>query len=726
VKRILLFVHFNKSNGLEDRVVFTLKSVRDLFDTVVVMSNSPLSNQDRQTLEGVSDKVIERENIGYDFSAWKEGLDTIGWGALKKYDSLTLMNDTCHFPILPIGPYYKKFERNPRIDFWGASIHKATEDGMPGTDEPVPEHIQSYFMSFKKKVFVSSVFKRFWDDLKAHKDVHRVIQDYETCLTNTLSSVGFKYDAIINTKNSVFAEESVVNPLYQLPERLLEQRFPFIKLKAVSKFNFINLREWAEQNSTYPSGEINPYRTSHFMKTVMLALNFMLKKAHITFLAISIPAIIAFAFLIPLGFGGDEAAHVYKTYSISQGHLFSVAGNVPKNLSDSVGYGWDVASEAPWGAQLYRRHDVSDAAAKQIKQLGDKKFESTAVKQVTYYNGASYPATVYSGAVLGFWVGNALDLSVRSTLILSRLLNAIPFLVFGALALYILRRSMAKWIVFTVLLVPTVISYAATINGDPYNIAVVALFFAVFLQCINNRHKITKKYLWLLTIISILLALAKLPSVLLVGLLFFIPKNRFHNSKDKWLKVGIMAALAILLTVLVTHIGYDKLPYRANSSAKISWVTSNPIDTIALLGRSIFIDSSDYLNRAVGVIGRDGVFVHPIIILMLFIWFSVLALSLEEMGIKKGLLLVFYATLLCATVIGLLFTGDPGNTINVITVWGVHGKYFTPFFPMIIYGLGLLAPFRITSNKNWVGLLTIALMVFVTITSILTYRSALY
>lgn len=725
MKRILLFVHYNKTNALDERVLYTLKSVRNLFDTVVVISNSKLGSKDARALSDLSDTLIQRRNIGYDFSAWKEGLNKIGWDKLSSYDSLTLMNDTCHFPVYPIGPYFKKFEASKKIDFWGASVHKTSQHGMPKTNGPVPEHIQSYFTTFKKRVVISKTFRDFWSNLRDHDDVAMVIRDYETKLTGLLNSAGFQYDAIINVTNAVFNDAAIVNPAYQCPERLLEQKFPFIKLKAVSKYNFINIRNWIKKNSKYPSS-INPYDTNTFVRLTAILINWSLTQTHLTFLAISIPAIIAFVFITPLGFGGDEAAHAYKSYSISQGDLFSVKSEVPKNLSDTVEYGWVVASQSPWGSQVYKRHDVSDSASEQIHALGNKKLNSNEMKLVTYYNGASYPATVYAGSAIGMRIGSALNLSVYSTLIIARLLNAIPFLLFGAAALYILRTNMAKWLIFTVLLTPTVISYASTINGDPYNISVVAMFFALFLHSINNRPKIAGKYLWFLVTTSALLALAKIPSALLVGLLFFIPSNRFSNSKDKWLKTGAIVVATLLLAAIITKIGYGQLPYQAGSASKIAWVLSNPLDTVSLVARTIYLDFPDYINRSVGVIGRNGVYVHQSIILLLFIWLTVLALFVDKVGKKRGVALLAYTSLLCLAIIGLLFTGDPENTINKETVWGVHGKYFTPFIPIIVYGLGILAPFRVVQNKNYIGIFTILLMATVSIASILTYQIALY
>ena len=85
-----------------------------------------------------------------------------GFDKLSSYDTVTIMNDTCYFPIFDFKNHFINMENNRNLDFWGASIHKATNIGMPGTNGPVPEHIQSYFICFRKKLVNSDVFIKFW------------------------------------------------------------------------------------------------------------------------------------------------------------------------------------------------------------------------------------------------------------------------------------------------------------------------------------------------------------------------------------------------------------------------------------------------------------------------------------------------------------------------------------------------------------------------------------
>lgn len=727
MKRILLFVHYNKKNKLDDRVVHTLKNINRLFNKVIVISNSSLSSGDKSLLETVSNKVILRDNIGFDFSAWKDGINNIGWSDIKKYDSLTIMNDTCHCPIWPLDKYFDKFDRKQNIDFWGASIHKATNYGMPGTDEPVPEHIQSYFITFKRNVIKSKTFVDFWKNIEPCADVKKVIRDYEIGITKKLSDVGFKYDAIINTKNIVFSTKTIVNPTFQDPLSLLHQKFPFIKLKAISKNNLLEVKDLVKVNSKYPTKRINAYGKDRFLYPLLYLVDLLLKKTYIAFLAISIPVVIAFLYITPPGFGGDEMSHALRAYSISQGKLFTVNNPVPDNLRDTLKFGWVKAESALWGTQFRHRQDLNENDTKTLDSLSHRKISPSTQTVVKFSNTDAYSPIMYIGAAFGFWISEAFGLSVHLSIMLARLLNAIPFFFLGALAIYILRKNTERWLIFTVLLLPTVLSYVGTINGDPYNIASVTLFFAIFIRIINDKKKITKNSLILLATSSILLSFAKLPSILLLGLLPFVKKDHFNSAKDKWLKIGGIIILAAILAFVSMKTGLSgELGHSSATAEKISWSITHPIDTVSLFGRTIVEQSPDYLFRAVGVMGRNGVFLQAVIIMIIYIWLTILALSISINSKKKGLLILAYSLIMCAIVMGLLYIGDTDNKIGEEIILGIHGKYFTPFIVMAFYGLGALAPFKITSNKDYVGLTTIILMVLISIASLVTYGLALH
>ncbi len=100
------------------------------------------------------DQIIRRDNIGFDFAAWRDGMSAIGFEELKQYDSVTLMNDTCFGPLWDIAPIYEQFENDETVDFWGMTNFRA--------NIRFKEHIQSYYLSFTKKVIQSEAFQKFW------------------------------------------------------------------------------------------------------------------------------------------------------------------------------------------------------------------------------------------------------------------------------------------------------------------------------------------------------------------------------------------------------------------------------------------------------------------------------------------------------------------------------------------------------------------------------------
>lgn len=220
---MLLYVHFNKKNELADYVIYQLQKMTPLFARVIFISNSKVSSQDKKRLKGLYTDFIERQNKGFDFGAWKDGIRKLGWQELETYDSLTFMNDTCFGPIYPIGPIYDRME-NSKLDFWGATTHNGGPKGMPGTNGPVPKHIQSYFMVFNKNVVKSREFQEFWNSVVDFESVEPVIQKYETQLTSILSG-RYAYDSIITHSD----EEPDIT--YFKPKTLMDKGLPFVKVK---------------------------------------------------------------------------------------------------------------------------------------------------------------------------------------------------------------------------------------------------------------------------------------------------------------------------------------------------------------------------------------------------------------------------------------------------------------------------------------------------------------
>ena len=145
MNRLLLYVHYNKYNHISRHVYYQIEQLRKLFKKVVFISNSKLSESEVSKLyeKNLIDNFIQRENKGYDFAAWHDGMEFIGFNDVQDYDSVTVMNDTCFGPLWDMEPLYEKYESNNQVDFWGMTNHRGIQAG----NFYINEHLQSYFIS---------------------------------------------------------------------------------------------------------------------------------------------------------------------------------------------------------------------------------------------------------------------------------------------------------------------------------------------------------------------------------------------------------------------------------------------------------------------------------------------------------------------------------------------------------------------------------------------------
>ena len=248
MNRILLYVHYNKSDKLSSHVLYQLEQLLPLFSRVLFISNSYLSTEHLNSLRKIGvNEVIQRKNIGYDFAAWRDGMNYIGFNSLVDYDSVTLMNDTCIGPLWDLKEYFEEFEKRADIDFWGMTNFRKTKY--------FKEHLQSYFVSYSRQVASSKVFQKFWTSIRDYENIRSVIDHYETRFTGILTKSGFKYGVVFNTINEDAGDLIHPDFSYYRPLIILQRHVPLLKIKAIQshltqkeqlKIEIIN-------NTCYPS-----------------------------------------------------------------------------------------------------------------------------------------------------------------------------------------------------------------------------------------------------------------------------------------------------------------------------------------------------------------------------------------------------------------------------------------------------------------------------------------
>ena len=74
MERLLLYVHYNKFNFISGYVLYQLEKIRPLYSRVVFISNSQLPEdvKDHLSNQQLVDDILERQNSGFDFAAWRD------------------------------------------------------------------------------------------------------------------------------------------------------------------------------------------------------------------------------------------------------------------------------------------------------------------------------------------------------------------------------------------------------------------------------------------------------------------------------------------------------------------------------------------------------------------------------------------------------------------------------------------------------------------------------
>lgn len=277
-KRVLFFVHYNKYNELSEHVVYLLQRIVKIYSKIVLISNSALASIDLERLDGLYTTFIQRENIGFDFGAWKDALLHEGWDALEEYDSVTLMNDTCFGPIFDLENVYEKMQAK-NVDFWGLVNHKKVGNTISDRNISIPEHIQSYFLCFNANVVVAACFKKFWVTVQNENDVELVIEKYEIKLTQYLVDNGFRSSAFFDTSHRL---DSGDNFSHLHPDITIVNKVPLVKIKSFFENGLQSnskIIQMIKEDSEYPLSIIYKYFLStcspdEIMNIYSRALNF--------------------------------------------------------------------------------------------------------------------------------------------------------------------------------------------------------------------------------------------------------------------------------------------------------------------------------------------------------------------------------------------------------------------------------------------------------------------
>lgn len=246
MKRYCICVFWDKNGIVRDYFIYYLKALKEVCSEIMVVANGKLSESGRKMLTELGVTIMQRENNGLDFGAWKVAINKIGYEKLSEHDELILTNNTCYGPIFPFSEVFNEMEKRD-CNFWGITKHPSIDKFMMENNKrsKIIEHIQSYFLVFNKNIIQSKAFKNYWKTLKLYNDYKNVVGYYETKLTKYFEDNGFKSDSYVNLN---VHKNAVNNPQCMTLRLLKEASLPLVKRKAIcDKYNSVYYNTLADQ-----------------------------------------------------------------------------------------------------------------------------------------------------------------------------------------------------------------------------------------------------------------------------------------------------------------------------------------------------------------------------------------------------------------------------------------------------------------------------------------------
>jgi hypothetical protein len=191
--------------GLKPSHLVTLRYLVAKRYAPVVVSNIPLSEDDRASVLDHCHRLIERPNFGYDFGGYRDGILSLKTD-FDRLDNLVLLNDSCWFP-LPGTSDWLDDARALGVDFAGAASNYGMTPQPPGTyafeewayrsDNP-HFHYCSFALRISQRLLRDKGFQRFWTDFSLTNDKVEVVQRGEVGLSQWVMRNGFSHASTLD------------------------------------------------------------------------------------------------------------------------------------------------------------------------------------------------------------------------------------------------------------------------------------------------------------------------------------------------------------------------------------------------------------------------------------------------------------------------------------------------------------------------------------------------
>jgi uncharacterized membrane protein len=405
----------------------------------------------------------------------------------------------------------------------------------------------------------------------------------------------------------------------------------------------------------------------------------------------------------------DEAQHFEKAYVMSQGKFN------PENHDGKIGF--YIPSEIVTAVDEYT-HKVFGNRDEKISYssiiLDDRLPKDYVDYQFVNFSTASSNNAVHIIPAIGILSGKVVakitqggHASVVYLLYFARFSNLMMYVILVGLAIKlspILKKTM-----LLVGIMPQSLFMGASVSYDSLMIAMSFISLGVIFKLIfDEQYKLNIKNMLILALFAVIYLVSKPIYLPLFLLLFFIPKNKFNDTKH-FMKMAGIFALMILGGYILTRIpgyfiksvttGVKSGNIVSLTGQQIAYLKAHPLAFFKAVYVSFFGNLPYYISTMVATFGLIDTYVPQFICylyLLLIIVTGIVEMSNCQYEISWQLRI---SSVLCYVIsfLGIFFAmyltwapQEVGVGSDLIT--GIQGRYFIPalFLPVIVFKNSLL------------------------------------
>jgi len=190
--RIIGIYNFYSETGVvlhshEKQLEFLLEELEYL----AIVVNGEITDHSKEILAKYANRIIIRENTGYDAGAYKEALfEQEIRREIDCADLLIFCNCSFYGPFISLKEILKKAQKND-WDFWGIADYDSENKWL--------NFVQSYFLVFSKKIIVGQVLYDYFEKniCPQKMDWWEACVLFENGLFHMLKKKGYKYGAYV-------------------------------------------------------------------------------------------------------------------------------------------------------------------------------------------------------------------------------------------------------------------------------------------------------------------------------------------------------------------------------------------------------------------------------------------------------------------------------------------------------------------------------------------------